>query len=156
MISLKLLSMHKNIRVVNNSSIRKQCCPCIFFHSVQKGYYNSNYEEKQKERKYSGLNLVGLGVIGSVGLCITYFYREYKRNLLRNASRHRYLNSTNLLTVICQFKQLFTVSAASISDPPNQPPKDTKSLRQKFNFVADVVEKCGNSVVYIEIRDTRR
>ncbi|XP_046383576.1 serine protease HTRA2, mitochondrial [Ischnura elegans] len=79
-----------------------------------------------------------LGAALSVGFGLTLFVKSKKHKLWENLHL-----------------PLPIVSAAS-AFLPGDPDSPNSRLSQRFNFIADVVEKCAPSVVYIEIKDQRR
>ncbi|XP_054262539.1 serine protease HTRA2, mitochondrial [Macrosteles quadrilineatus] len=81
---------------------------------------------------------VGIGVLSGVGILI--LLEKWNKN---HGCSLDFLKS-------CRFP---SVAAANPTD--NSSP-NKNSLRKQFNFIADVVDKCGSSLVYIEIQDSKR
>lgn len=103
---------------------------------------NTRQDEKQNDNNFRNLS-IGFGIFGSIGLCFGYFLHEELDQFLTKGSPLVYIRTA--LNPI--------VNAANPIDT-NPPAKG--SSRIKFNFIADVVDKCASSVVYIEIQDSRR
>lgn len=103
---------------------------------------NTRQDEKQNDNKFRNLS-IGFGIFGTIGLCFGYFLHEELDQFLTKGSPLVYIRTA--LNPI--------VNAANPIDT-NPPAKG--SSRIKFNFIADVVDKCASSVVYIEIQDSRR
>lgn len=105
---------------------------------------NTHQDEKQNDNSFRNVSTgIGLGIFGSIGLCFGYFFHEELNQFLTKSSLFVYIRTA--LNPI--------VNAANPIDS-NPPPGG--SSRLKFNFIADVVDKCASSVVYIEIQDSRR
>lgn len=106
--------------------------------------YGHNTHQDEKRNDYNFRNLrIGLGIFGSISICLSYFLHEELDQFLANSSLLVYIRTA--------LKPI--VNAANPIDT-NTP--HTGSSRSKFNFIADVVDKCASSVVYIEIQDSRR
>lgn len=99
---------------------------CIHSFFRQKKRYQEK-DQYQKSKHWNWLWTLPLGITTYLGTLLT---NEYKEKFLGFAP---------------------TVSAATAVSTGV-----LSGRREKFNFIADVVDHCGPSVVYIEIKDTRR
>lgn len=105
---------------------------CICTGSRHISHFQGRYQKQNtSETTFTSKVITSLG-LGLVGLCLCNF----------NGDKHIY----NLKS----FKPV--VYAAT----PIEQKKSEESLRCKYNFIADVVDKCASSLVYIEIQETRR
>lgn len=121
---------------ISRLSIKK---PVIY---VREFGHKSDRDEKQNNNNQRSL-ASSLGTFGCIGLFIGYFFRSELEDFLTNNP------------LIVPFRTVFSpVIEAANTINGNPPPKE--NLREKFNFVAQVADKCASSVVYIEILDSRR
>ncbi|XP_055849041.1 serine protease HTRA2, mitochondrial [Episyrphus balteatus] len=89
--------------------------------------------------------------------------RQHEQQQNNNHKKHTFyylLPTAGLLTAFCTYQFIKNKDSFAINFLPSVQAKTlptTKSNRRnEYNFIADVVGECANTVVYIEIKDERR
>ncbi|KAG8236305.1 hypothetical protein J437_LFUL016377 [Ladona fulva] len=113
--------------------------PCIYFLKISKRNVYSSLNANRKQNARNNSREYGALVFAfGIGFGLSWVFKE-KSKLLENCS------------------EIFpNVLAAKTFDPVDPPEPPNSSIYKRFNFIADVVEKCAPSVVFIEIKDHRR
>lgn len=100
---------------------------------------DKNHEESGNGASTLKLNLCIFAIFG--------FYISYSNS--ENTKQSLWLSTKDLFSVL---RFIPVINAAN----PIESSNNHESATHKYNFIADVVDKCASSVVFIEIQDSKR
>lgn len=129
----------RNLLHIDDSQLRCIWNGYRFWHSKHEFHKNKELPSNNTNTTRNRL-FVFSGLIGALGFYI--FFEHKRKNFKRiNEEIQKFRNNINLFGVVNAAVPVGNVLAGR---------------RDQFNFIADVAEKVAPTVVYIEIKDTRR
>ena len=138
-----------NQLVLQNAIVYRQRIPTTSTYRTFSSNYDYHSENKQKPKYFKHLLKLGAGsLLLALGFKLSFNQDSWKRKILFNF---------NLIPTVSAALPFFANDDDNErEDIKNNNASDKKVLRKQFNFIADVVEKVNDGVVYIEIKDNRR